>query len=178
MKNNQLTQLLSCRTTNSHSSSHEEQTAHTAPLMKNNHSTQLFCEEQPAHTDPHVKNNNSHSSSHEQQPAHTAPNVKDNQSTQLLILLHICSLRSTACQNDGQFLQKYKWWITGGAVIAAVATGGIALYMFMPAAAAAGAGAGAVAAGTASSGTTAASAGTTTWTISVTILTLGIRRGK
>lgn len=83
----------------------------------------------------------------------------------------------TAPQNDGQFLQKYKWWIIGGAVIAAVATGGIALYMFMPAAAAAGAGA--AAAVTASSGTTAASAGTTTVTISVTMLTsVVIRRGK
>ena len=95
----------------------------------------------------------------------------------------------TAPQNDGQFLQKYKWWIIGGAVIAAVATGGIALYMCMPAAAAASAGttAASVAASVAaSSGTTAASAGTTaasvgtaTVTTSVTVLiSVVIRRGK
>ena len=113
----------------------------------------------------------------------------------------------TAPQNDGQFLQKYKWWIIGGAVIAAVATGGIVLYMCMPAAAgvgavvasagttaasagttAASAGTTAASAGTiaASAGTTAASAGTTaasvhtaTVTTSVTVLiSMVIRRGK
>lgn len=73
-KNNQPTQLHMWRTTSSHSPSREEQQL-----------TQILS---------WSVTTSSHSSSHVEQPAHTAPHVKDNQSTQLLILLHICSLRS------------------------------------------------------------------------------------